>query len=77
MFNVVKYQLEAIRKMEIWGPESLRIKKSMSYLDSSNLLLSITGNTDKNAPQITLWELGKRYRQDFPFFKILGKSETN
>ena len=49
----------------------------MSYLDSSNLLLSITGNTDKNAPQITLWELGKQYTQDFPFFKILGKAETN
>ena len=49
----------------------------MSYLDSSNLLLSITGNTDKNDPQITLWELGKQYMQDFPFFKILGKAETN
>ena len=61
------------------GTESLRLKKkkiSMSYLESSNLLLSITGNIDKNAP-ITLWQLGKGYRQDFPFCKILGKSETN
>ena len=76
MFKVVKHELEAVRKMKIYGTESLRIKKSMSYLESSNLLLSITGNTDKNAP-ITLWQLGKGYRQDFPFCKILGKSETN